>query len=91
MAKSTFMGALMLMILLVLLTVHVSGREQLHYESAHKSTMRKRIDSDAILRELGYDHLSKVRRFSRRSLKEPDRRAPGGPDPQHNAGPPGSY
>ena len=81
----------MVMILLIPSAVHASGREQLHYESARKSIMRKRIDSCAILRELGYDHLSEVRRFSRRSLTEPDRRAPGGPDPQHNAGPPGSY
>lgn len=86
MANSTLMRAFMLMTLLIL-SVLVSGQDKLHYGSG-KTTMQKRIDSGAILRELGYD-LRKVLKHSYRISME-DRKPPGGPDPQHNAASPGS-
>lgn len=83
MAKySTFMRAYLLTILFIL-SVHVSGLD------GSRNIMHARINSRAILRELGYDLPNKVpTKHCRREME--DRKAPGGPDPQHNSGPPGS-
>ncbi|PON77877.1 CLAVATA3/ESR (CLE)-related protein [Parasponia andersonii] len=79
--STLIMRASMLTILLILL-VHVSGME------GSQKSMQPRIDSRAILRGLGYDMPNKVgiKHSNRRSME--DRKAPGGPDPQHNARPP---
>lgn len=52
--------------------------------------VHKNLDSQRLLRELGFD-LSKYRR--RRVIDEAsgDRRSPGGPDPKHHESPPNRF
>lgn len=47
------------------------------------STMPKKIDSNLILRKLGYDE-SKLKKYRRRLDSDPDRVSPGGPDSHHH-------
>ncbi|XAR66549.1 hypothetical protein NMG60_11012825 [Bertholletia excelsa] len=49
-------------------------------------TMKKKIDSNLLLLELGID-FSKMKQ-NRRKMINTDRVAPGGPDPQHHEAPP---
>ncbi|PON81610.1 CLAVATA3/ESR (CLE)-related protein [Trema orientale] len=43
----------------------------------------KNIDSQRLLNELGFDHI-KLEHYRRSAILVPDRRSPGGPDPQHH-------
>ncbi|KAK4589723.1 hypothetical protein RGQ29_020337 [Quercus rubra] len=79
MANSNVMKVSMLIILLIL-SVHVSSFEALKYHE--RKTMQKRISSRSLLRELVFD-LSKMQLNS-----NPSRLPPGGPDHQHNTEPP---
>ncbi|KAL4627092.1 hypothetical protein ACB092_05G142600 [Castanea dentata] len=78
MANSNVMKVSMLIILLIL-SVHVSSFEALKYHE--RKTMQKRISSRSLLRELGF-YLSKI------DDSNPSRLPPGGPDHQHNTEPP---
>jgi len=84
MANSNVMKVSMLIILLIL-SVHVSSFEALKYHE--RKTMQKRISSRSLLRELVFD-LSKMQ-LNRRTIipddSNPSRLPPGGPDHQHNA------
>ena len=43
----------------------------------------KNIDSQRLLNELGFDH-TKLEHYRKSAILVPDRRPPGGPDPQHH-------
>lgn len=77
------------LLMLLILSVHVSSLEALSYHG--RKTMHKRINNSSLLRELGFD-LSKMKPNKRRAMTDTDadadRVAPGGPDKMHHDSPP---
>lgn len=82
MANSWTVIRVSLLILLVL-SVHVVCSEAQNFDN--RKTLKKRIDSAAILRGLGYD-MAKLR--VKVNIRDVDREVPGGPNGQHHDKPP---
>ncbi|KAM6548816.1 hypothetical protein CsatB_020492 [Cannabis sativa] len=53
------------------------------YTEARLLQMRNLINSQHLLHELGFDH-TKLEHYRKSAILVPDRRSPGGPDPQHH-------
>ncbi|KAK4711092.1 hypothetical protein R3W88_005605 [Solanum pinnatisectum] len=86
MAKSSFMLSSILVLVLLMFFSRVKfsvARAATSYRGVEN--MRKKIDSQQILRELLVNDLgNKMEQNYRRVMMNKDRVAPGGPDPQHH-------
>lgn len=85
MASSSTAMRVWLLILLIF-SVHVISSVAKNFDN--RKTLKKRIDSAAILREMGYDMAKlKVKGYIR-DAEDKDRVTPGGPNGQHHNEPP---
>ncbi|XP_015881252.3 CLAVATA3/ESR (CLE)-related protein 5-like [Ziziphus jujuba] len=79
MAKANSTAQILLLFFLVFSLTFISLQARIFQDHQH---IRRKIDSNSLLHELGFD-LSKLEKYStRRSLS--DRVSPGGPNSQHH-------